>query len=205
MYVLLADDHTIVLDGLELLLSTFEFITKVEKAVDETTLDDILESNSLPNVILLDVAFGASDGREICRKFKKKYPEIKLIALTSYSDVSTVKSSIQAGFDGYLLKSEDRQTVMQALEKVARGEQFFSPQVRNTVFQQSVAKTRASLTKREEDVLRLILDEKTTKEIAEELFISEKTVENHRANLMLKLDAKNLAGLVKKAISTGLV
>ncbi len=205
MYVLLADDHTIVLDGLELLLSTFTFVTKVDKAVDEPTLDEILQSNSLPDVILLDVAFGSSDGREICRKFKKKYPDIKLIALTSYSDVSTVKSSIQAGFDGYLLKSEDRQTVMEALQTVVQGEQFFSPQVRNTVFQQSVSQTKTSLTRREEDVLRLIVDEKTTKEIAEELFISEKTVENHRANLMLKLDVKNMAGLVKKAISTGLV
>lgn len=205
MYVLLADDHTIVLDGLELLLSTFEFVTKVEKAVDETTLDHILESNSLPNVILLDVVFGTSDGREICKRIKKQYSGIKLIALTSYSDTATVKSSIQAGFDGYLLKSEDRETVMQALQVVAEGEQFFSPQVKNTFFQQSVSRNKASLTRREEDVLRLILDEKTTREIAEELFISEKTVENHRANLMLKLDAKNLAGLVKKAISTGLV
>lgn len=204
MYVLLADDHTIVLDGLELLLSTFDFVTKVNKAVDETTLNHILENNSIPDVILLDVVFGSSDGREICKKIKKQYQDIKVIALTSYSDISTVKSSIQAGFDGYLLKSEDRHTVMQALKVVVEGEQFFSPQVKNTFFQQSVSKNKATLTKREEDVLRLILDEKTTKEIAEELFISEKTVENHRANLMLKLDAKNLAGLVKKAISTGL-
>lgn len=204
MYVLLADDHTIVLDGLELLLSTFDFVTKVNIAVDEPTLNHILENNALPDVILLDVVFGSSDGREICKRLKKQYPGTKLIALTSYSDIATVKSSIQAGFDGYLLKSEDRETVMQALKVVVEGEKFFSPQVKNTFFQQSVSRNKASLTRREEDVLRLILDEKTTKEIAEELFISEKTVENHRANLMLKLDAKNLAGLVKKAISTGL-
>lgn len=205
MYVLLADDHTIVLDGLELLLSTFDFVKKVNKAVDETTLCNILESNAMPDVILLDIVFGTADGRELCRKLKKQYQGIKLIALTSYSDTTTVKSSIQAGFDGYLLKSEDRQTVMQALQAVVQGEQFFSPQVKNVFFQQSVSKNRFTLTKREEDVLRLIIDEKTTKEIAEELFISEKTVENHRANLMLKLEAKNMAGLVKRAISTGLV
>lgn len=205
MYVLLADDHTIVLDGLELLLSTFDFVKKVNKAVDETTLCDILENNPMPDVILLDIVFGSSDGREICKKLKKQYSTIKLIALTSYSDNSTVKSSIQAGFDGYLLKSEDRNTVMEALQKVVQGEKFFSPQVKNAFFQQSVSKNKPTLTKREEEVLRLIIDEKTTKEIAEELFISEKTVENHRSNLMLKLDAKNMAGLVKKAISAGLV
>lgn len=205
MYILLADDHTIVLDGLELLLSTFDFVKKVNTAVDETTLYNVMEDQPMPDIILLDIVFGSSDGRELCKKLKKQYPGIKLIALTSYSDIPTVKSSIHAGFDGYLLKSEDRQTVMQALQSVAQGEQFFSPQVKNAFFQQSVTKNKPALTKREEDVLRLIIDEKTTKEIAEELFISEKTVENHRANLMLKLDAKNMAGLVKKAISTGLV
>lgn len=205
MYILLADDHTIVLDGLELLLSTFDFVKKVNKAVDENTLSHTLENNPMPDVILLDVVFGLSDGRELCKKLKKQYPGIKLIALTSYSDVSTVKTSIQAGFDGYLLKSEDRHTVMQALQAVVQGQQFFSPQVKNIFFEQSVSKNKSVLTKREEEILRLITEEKTTKEIAEELFISEKTVENHRANLMIKLDAKNIAGLVKKAISAGLI
>lgn len=205
MYVLLADDHTIVLDGLELLLSTFDFVKKVNKAVDEQTLYSVMENDTIPDVIVLDVVFGSSDGRELCKKLKKQYPGIRLIALTSYSDTSTVKSSIQAGFDGYLLKSEDRNTVMEALQKVVQGEQFFSPQVKSVFFQQSVSKNKPKLTKREVEVLRLIMDEKTTKEIAEELFISEKTVENHRSNLMLKLDAKNMAGLVKKAISAGLV
>lgn len=204
MYVLLADDHTIVLDGLELLLSTFDFVKKVEKAVDDHTLFSILEKDSLPDVLLLDIVFGMADGREICKQLKKQYPELKIITLTSYSDTNTVKSAIHAGFDGYLLKSEDRTTVMQALQSVVRGEQFFSEQVKNAFFQQSVTKNRPTLTKREEDVLRLIIDEKTTKEIAKELFISEKTVENHRSNLMLKLDVKNMAGLVKKAISLGL-
>lgn len=205
MYVLLADDHTIVLDGLELLLSTFDFVTKVDKAADEATLYRILESQSQPDVLVLDIVYGNADGRELCKKLKKKYPSMKIIALTSYSDTSTVKSSIKAGFDGYLLKSEDRHTVMQALLEIAEGRQFVSPQVKNSFFQQSVSNIKPTLTRREEDVLRLIIDEKTTKEIAEILFISEKTVENHRSNLMLKLNAKNMAGLVKKAIATGLV
>lgn len=205
MYVLLADDHKIFLDGLELLLSTFDFVEKVEKAVDEQALYRVLENNFIPDVILLDIVFGVSDGRDLCRRLKKQYTGIRLIALTSYSDIPTVKSAIQAGFDGYLLKSEDRHTVMQALQAVEQGTQFFSPQIKDVFFHQSVAKNKVALTKREADVLQLIIEEKTTKEIAEELFISEKTVENHRANLMLKLEAKNLAGLVKKAIFTGLV
>ena len=205
MYILLGDDHAVILDGLELLLSTFDFVKKTDKAVDEDRLYHILENGTLPDIILLDIEFGRSDGRELCKKIKKQYPDIKIIALTSYGDPYTVKSSVKAGFDGYLLKSEDRQTVMQALQTVISGKQFFSPALKDMFFQQSISKTRYALTKREEDVIRLIIDEKTTQEIAEELFISEKTVESHRSNLMLKLEARNMAGLVKKAISRGLV
>jgi len=205
MYILLADDHTVVLDGLELLLSTFGFVRKTDKAVDEETLYRILENNASPDIILLDIVLGTTDGRDLCKELKKRYPGIKIIALTSYGDTYTVKTSVKAGFDGYLLKSDDRQTVMTALQTVIRSEQFFSPELKDLFFQQSISNNNGSLTKREEDVLKLILDEKTTKEIAEELFISEKTVENHRSKLMLKLEAKNMAGLVRKAISRGLV
>lgn len=204
MFIVLADDHTIVLDGLELLLSTFGFVNKVAKAMNENELYQHIEQQK-PNLILLDIMFGKTDGKELCKKIKKEYPEIKLIALTSYSDISTVKTAILAGFDGYLLKSEDRQTMIDAIQSVHQGEQYFSPQVKNVFFQQSISKTKLTLTKREEEILKLIVDEKTTKEIAEELFISEKTVENHRTNLMLKLDVKNVAGLVKKAITMGLI
>lgn len=205
MYVLLVDDHTVVLDGLELLLSTFDFVKKTNQAVDENALNRVLENHPLPDVILLDVELGTADGRVLCQGVKKRYPDIKVIALTSHSDTHTVKSSVKAGFDGYLLKSEDRQTVMEALQTVIRGEQFFSPELKELFFQQSMSNNTCTLTKREKDVLKLIIDEKTTKEIAEELFISEKTVENHRSNMMLKLEVKNMAGLVKQAISKGLV
>lgn len=202
MHIIIADDHKIILEGLELLLSTFDFINQVDKAIIEDELLSLLD-NSLPDIILLDISFGKSDGRILCKQLKKLYPKLKLIALTSHGDVATVKSSIQAGFDGYLLKSEDRESVMEALHQVQQGSQYFSPQVKEIFFQQGIATHKVNLTKREEEVLNLIIEEKTTKEIAQVLFISEKTVENHRANLMLKLDAKNLAGLVKKAIIMG--
>lgn len=205
MYVLLVDDHSVVLEGLELLLSTFNFVEKTNKAIDTKTLQYILQNSSLPDIILLDIELGNSDGVELCKDLKNKYPNIKIIALTSYSDTYTVKSSVKAGFDGYLLKSDDREIVMMALQKVTAGETFYSPQLKNLFFQQSISNKSSVLTKREQDVLKLIADEKTTKEIANELFISEKTVENHRSNLMLKLEAKNMAGLVKRAISKGLI
>lgn len=205
MHILLVDDHTVVLDGLELLLSTFEFVKKTDKAVHEETMNQILKNSPLPDIILLDLELGEADGRELCKKIKKQYSSISIIALTSYSDTYTVKSTVKAGFDGYLLKSDDRHTVMTALQAVMRGEKYFSPELKDIFFQQSTSASTNTLTRREQDVLRLILDEKTSKEIANELFISEKTVENHRSNLMLKLGVKNTAGLVKKALSKGLI
>lgn len=204
MHIIIADDHTIVLDGLELLLSTFDFVQRVEKANNEAMLSGLI-SVQLPDIVLLDIAFGKSDGREICKQLKKRSPALRIIALTSHSDMSTVKSAVQAGFDGYLLKSEDRETVIQALKTVQSGVPFFSPQVKDVFFHQGVHKHKSELTSRELEVLKLIIEEKTTREIAATLFIAEKTVENHRSNLMLKMDVKNLAGLVKKAITLGYI
>lgn len=202
MRVLIADDHKIFLDGLELLLSTFGFVTTVCQACSREELSALLAREPV-DIVLLDIAFGKADGREICKDLKKTHPHLKLIALTSHGDMATVKSAVSAGFDGYLLKSESRDTILQALQLVAEGEQFFSPQVKDVFFRQGVAHHKAALTKRELEILQLIVDEKTIKEIAEALFVSEKTVENHRANLMLKLDARNMAGLVKKALTLG--
>src|SRR5690606_19211395 len=126
-------------------------------------------------------------------------------ALTSDNYTYTLKSSAKAGFDGYLLKSDVMHTVMAAFQTVTSVVMFYSFKMKDLSFQQSISNNKTSLTKREEDILRLIVEEKTTKEIAEELCISEKTVENHRSNMMLKLEAKNMAGLVKSAISRGLV
>ena len=205
MYVLLVDDHTIVLEGLQLLLSTFDFVHKTEKAHKKAILYQVLKDHPLPDIILLDIEFGKSDGREICTQIKQMHPQIKIIALTSHSDPYTVKSSIKAGFDGYLLKSDDRQTFQQALHSVIQDQPFFSPELKALFFEQSIRQHPVSLTPREEDVLRLIMDEKTTKEIADALFLSEKTIENHRSSLMQKMQVRNVAGLVKKTLSERLI
>lgn len=202
MQVIIVDDHTIVLDGLRLLLSTFPFITKVDTAMDNDELCQLLEKVH-PDIILLDINLMREDGREICKNLKKKNPDYKIIALTTYSDKSTFKSSLIAGFDGYLLKSEGRNIMMEALQKVHQGEKYYSPKLSVFVHEQQASKRKIELSQREKEVLAMILEEKTTKEIADALFISPKTVEGHRYNLLLKFDVKNLAGLVKKAILLG--
>lgn len=204
MKILLADDHFLVLDGLEVLLSTFDFVEETKRALDYMELKNILEKECF-DVLLLDIHFGKYDGREIIQEIKQLMPDMKIIALTSHSDSVTIKSSISAGFDGYLLKIDSREDIEKALKAVTNGQKYFSPKTQQVFFESHTSKNKIELTEREKEVLQLIVQEKTTKEIAEQLFISEKTVETHRGSIMLKLEARNIAGMVKKAIMQGLV
>ncbi|HZW63102.1 MAG TPA: response regulator transcription factor, partial [Flavobacteriaceae bacterium] len=115
MKILLADDHFLVLDGLEVLLSTFEFVDQTESVLNFIVLKDILKKESF-DVLLLDIHFGKHDGREIISEIKQLAPQMKIIALTSHSDSVTIKSSVNAGFDGYLLKIDGREDIEKALK-----------------------------------------------------------------------------------------
>ncbi len=203
MKILLADDHFLVLDGLEVLLSTFDFVEKTKSALNYMELKNILEEEHF-DVLLLDIHFGKHDGRTIIQEIKQLMPDMKVIALTSHSDSVTIKSSVNAGFDGYLLKIDGREEIEKALKAVMNDEKYFSPKTQQVFFETQTSKTKTELTEREKEILQLIVQEKTTKEIAEQLFVSEKTVETHRASIMQKLEVKNIAGMVKKAIMQGL-
>ncbi len=204
MKILIADDHFLVLDGLELLLSTFDFVEKTARAENYFELKNQLEQEDF-EVLLLDIHFGKHDGREILSEIKQLKPEMKVLALTSHSDSATIKSSVSAGFDGYLLKIDGRKEIEDALKTVLRDEKYFSPKTQQVFFETQTNKNKVELTEREQEILQLIVEEKTTKEIAEILFLSEKTIETHRGNIMLKLEARNIAGMVRKAIMLGLV
>ncbi len=204
MKIVIADDHFLVLDGLELLLSTFDFVEKVTRAENYFELKNRLEQEDF-DVLLLDIHFGKHDGREIISEIKQLKPEMKVIALTSHSDSATIKSSVNAGFDGYLLKIDGRNEIEDALKRVSNDEKYFSPKTHQVFFETQTIKNKIELTEREQEILQLIVQEKTTREIAEQLCLSEKTIETHRGNIMLKLEARNIAGMVRKAIMLGLV
>ena len=204
MKILIADDHFLVLEGLEMLLNTFDFVEKVVKTEDFNQLKSAMEQAKF-DILLLDIHFGRHDGREIISEIKKRNESMKIIALTSHSDSSTIKSAVNAGFDGYLLKIDGRDEIQRALQKVMEGEKYFSSKTQQVFFETQTTKTNVDLTERELEVLQLIVQEKTTKEIADQLFLSEKTIETHRGNIMLKLEARNIAGIVRKAIMLGLV
>jgi DNA-binding NarL/FixJ family response regulator len=204
MRILLADDHFLVLDGLEVLLSTFDFVEETKSVLDYVGLKKTLEKEKF-DVLFLDIHFGKYDGREIIREIKQMMPDMKIIALTSQSDAATIKSSVNAGFDGYLLKIDGRDDIERALKAVTNNEKYFSAKTQQVFFETQTAKNKVELTEREKEILQLIVQEKTTREIAEQLCLSEKTIETHRGNIMLKMDTRNIAGMVKKAIMEGLV
>lgn len=189
MKILIADDHFLVLEGLEMLLNTFDFVEKVVKSEDFNQLKSAMEQAKF-DILLLDIHFGRHDGREIISEIKKRNESMKIIALTSHSDSSTIKSAVNAGFDGYLLKIDGRDEIQRALQKVMEGEKYFSSKTQQVFFETQTTKTNVDLTERELEVLQLIVQEKTTKEIADQLFLSEKTIETHRGNIMLKLKAQ---------------
>lgn len=204
MKILLADDHFLVLEGLEVLLSTFNFVENTKSVLNYFELKEILEKESF-DVLLLDIHFGKHDGREIIGEIKEIAPQMKIIALTSHADSVTIKSSVNAGFDGYLLKIDSREEIEKALKTIANDQQYISPKTQQAFFEMNTAKNKVELTEREKEILQLIVHEKTTKEIAEQLCLSEKTIETHRGNLMQKLEVKNIAGIVRKAIMQGIV
>ncbi|MGF1557137.1 response regulator [Paucihalobacter sp.] len=204
MKVILADDHYLVLDGLKLLISTLGYVNSISIASNYFEMTELLKANEF-QLAFLDIHFGKHDGRVIVKELKSNYPNMKVMALTSYSDSATIKTAINAGFDGYLLKIDGREQIDIAIQCVMKGEKYFSRKVQQVYFEHSTNTKKIELTEREKEILNLIVAEKTTKEIANTLCVSEKTIEAHRGNIMLKLEVRNIAGMVRKAVLMGIV
>lgn len=207
--ILIADDHELILHGLRDLLSKIEVVSTVDTAANKATLLTAIGSKSY-DIVFLDIHFGKHDGRDIALTLKQKFPAIVLAALTSFDDKDTIQSTAHAGFDAFFLKSDDVQEIAEWIRTGEFDTMYLSQQTKNayaqhTLVKDNKAKNLIHLTDREKEILRYILDEKTTRQIAEKMFLSEKTIENYRANLMHKLDASNIAGLVKKTILLGLL
>ena len=173
---------------------------------------DLMKMTSVKkyDIIFLDIHFGKHDGRDIAMELKQKFPNIVLVALTSFDDKDTIQSTANAGFNAFFLKSDDVAEIEKWIkagdfETMYLSVQTQSAYAHHTLMKDNKAKHSIQLTEREKDILRFILDEHTTKQIAEKMFLSEKTIENYRTSLMHKIDATNLAGLVKKTILLGLL
>lgn len=207
--ILIADDHALILSGLSELLRKLKEVALVNTAQNKVELLAAIDKTKF-DIVFLDIHFGKNDGRDIAKELRTKFPNIILAALTSFDDKDTIQSTSNAGFNAFFLKSDNADEIAEWIQQGNFDTMYLSRQTQqayaqHTLIKDNKAKNQISLSEREREILRLILDEKTTKQIAEKMFLSEKTIENYRTNLMHKLDATNIAGLVKKTILLGLL
>lgn len=209
--IIITDDHKIVRDGIRSLIETEPGFHIVGEASNgQETLQQVSEKN--PGFIIMDINMPVMDGIEATRAIKKEHPEIKILALTMSAEDQHIRSMIHAGASGYILKSSSREELIDAIKKIHEGSHYFGEEATKSILEELVQpelKRKASdpfiqITDREKDVLELIVDEFTNQEIADKLFISVRTVDAHRRNLLQKIGAKNTAGLVKYAIENKL-
>lgn len=208
--IIIVDDHQMIIDGFSRIIGDeqgFEVISSYSDPKEALVKVPILK----PQILMVDLEMPGMSGLELVRQLKLKMPELKTILLTMHLDRATVKKAIELGFDAYILKNLDELELKIALAKVGKGQKYFSAQVTEVLSNSSSEIGRSSvsklavLTSRETDVLKLIAEAYSTKEIADQLSISISTVETHRKAIMKKLDVHNVAGLVRLAVSEGLV
>lgn len=204
--ILVVDDHAIVSDGLKSLLDGNPNYDVVASCSNGKEALEML-ANVKIDIVLMDIDMPEMNGIEATKEIRKRYDELKVIILTMHDEKSMIKMMLDIGADGYLLKNSSKQELEEALRDVQEGKQHLSTQA-STILQQKDgegSELLAQLTEREIEILKLISEGFSNKEVGEKLFISHRTVDTHRTNLMQKLDVHNVAGLVRVAIQEGLV
>lgn len=204
--LLIVDDHKVLADGIMALLNQVEDIHFAQHTLSgKETLSYLVDHPEI-DVVLLDINLPDMNGVEVCKNIRKKYPDLKVLALTMHHEPGYITKMIKAGAHGYLLKNTGKEELLKAIYALYNGETYFSQQVKNYLVQgfhqdgkKSAPGSIQKITRREKEILQLIVEEFTTEEIAEKLFISATTVISHRKSLLRKLQAKNTAGLVKAA------
>jgi len=205
----IVDDHGIVLQGVSNIFAAKKEY-KVIFAINNLSETNIALEKEQPQVLFLDINIKGDDGLEALKVFKKKYADMKIVMLTSFEETALVKTALRNGANGYLLKDASETEFLEAIENVLKGEQYVQKSMQDAMLKEAMGQKKDSsyipkLTRREKEILQLVVDEKTTQEMADELFLSVSTIETHRMNLISKLGVKNAAGLVKIALEKGLL
>jgi DNA-binding NarL/FixJ family response regulator len=214
--VLIVDDHKIVRDGIAALISSEQNISLVGQCTDGSEVVEFLKHHDT-EVILMDIMMPNMNGIEATKLAMKEFPDLKILCLSMNNEYNYIQEMLNAGAAGYILKNTGADDLLTAIKTVAEGKHYFSPEVTDIVINKHIsgnkpdakaeenAKLLQSLTNREIEVLKLIAQEMTNVEIADKLFISRRTVDTHRQNLLQKIGTKNSIGLVRFAYSNGLI
>jgi DNA-binding NarL/FixJ family response regulator len=208
--VLLADDHTLVRAGIRALLDKLPDVQVVAEATDGRDALHLVKMHH-PHVVLMDIAMPGLNGLEATRRMVKEFPRTNVLILSMHASEEYVWQALRGGAAGYLLKGAELAELALAIKAVTRGETYLSPPISKQVIKEYVRRVGGEetlferLTPRQREILQLIAEGTTTKNIGMALNISVKTVETHRAQLMERLDIHDVAGLVRYAIKIGLV
>ena len=206
--IAITDDHTIVIEGIKTMLKLSKEIEVVQSFENlKETFENLDESI---HVLLLDINLPDGNGINACKELLAKHPDLKIIAITNFEDSIFIKQILKNGALGYLLKNTSKSELTEAIKQVNEGKRFLPKKINDILLNDSIGLQNSGyfipkLTIREKEILALIIKEFTTEEIATKLFVSTKTVESHRGNLIQKLGVKNVAGLVREAIEKGLI
>jgi DNA-binding NarL/FixJ family response regulator len=200
----IVDDHNVVIEGILSLLQNSDEIIVVGTAQNATNCLDFLEKNKV-DVILMDINLPDLSGLDLCKQVKQSYPEIKILALSTFNQISYINKMMANGASGYLLKNVTKDELIESIKAVVEGKTYHSFEVNEIIkTAKNSARSLPILTKRETDILKLVAAGLTNPQIGEKLFISPDTVDSHRKNLHTKLGVNNTALLVRYAIEHGL-
>lgn len=209
--IAITDDHQIVRDGIKILLEDepgFDIAFEASSGKEAVKL----AAKHKPDLIIMDITMPEMNGIEATESIKEKHPDIKILALTMLTEDQHIRKMIKAGASGYILKSSGKDELIKAIHSIINGKHYFSDDATQAILQELVEPTiskstervDANITDRELEVLKLIVNEFTNQEIADQLYVSVRTVDSHRRNLLQKTGAKNTAGLVKFALNNNL-
>lgn len=208
--IVLAEDHVLVREGIKKIIEAFADLQVVGEAADGLQLLEILK-NLVVNMVILDISMPNLPGLEAAREIKKRYPGIKILILTMHKKKEYLNDAIVAGADGYLLKEDAPKELLNAIERIRQGMIYVSPLLSGELVnlyaesrREALAEPSEPLSPREIQIIRMIAEGKSSKEIGEALFLSFRTIQNHRVKIMRKLNLKKNTDLVKYAIGKGL-
>ena len=213
--VVIIEDHALMREGIKAIIGRDE---KIKVIGESDNVDDGYDVviNCNPDILLLDIALHGSSGLVLAKRLLAARPDLLIIIITAYSKIDYILEAVESGVKGYILKESSPENLADAIEKVYAGEIYIDSYISNKVIKSLITKNDveiaednksaySKLSLREQQILKLLIDGVPIKDIAEELFISSKTVENHKASIMVKLKCKNMTELIRYAISIGLI
>lgn len=202
--ILIVDDHPMVLEGMKALLSNISYVEVAGTACNAFEAMDKLKTCTI-NVAIVDINLPEVSGIELTAKIKKEFPSVKVLAMSTFKERSYISQMIQHGASGYLVKSASKEEIEAAIQSAHEGKLYLSMDINTSELNTSITSDIPAVSRREMEVLQLIVDGLTNPQIAEKLFISLHTVDSHRKNLLAKFYVNNTASLIRIAIKYSLV